>query len=95
MAREADRLKWRVASEQNTKKEEKMGKGRAAKEEEVPVVEEDEEEGEEYRAMVARPLVVFGCRHIWHRDCLVREMGRRGTMGDGRRDLKCLAEHAV
>lgn len=45
----------------------------------------------------ARPLVVFACRHIWHKDCLEIAMKRGGLevgSGAGGKEFRCPAEHS-
>jgi hypothetical protein len=45
---------------------------------------------------VLQPLVVFACRHIWHRDCLERSMAEHGLSSDGDgRALRCTAGHTL
>jgi vacuolar protein sorting-associated protein 8 len=56
-------------------------------------VDDDDEEGERRKALV-RPLVLFACRHIWHKDCLERAMEREGLQHEERREFRCPAEHA-
>jgi hypothetical protein len=40
------------------------------------------------------PLLVFACRHVWHRDCLERTMAENGVArGRGGREFVCQAGH--
>ncbi|KAF2805968.1 uncharacterized protein BDZ99DRAFT_510898 [Mytilinidion resinicola] len=76
------------------RRREERGKGRAR----VGVEEEEEEsesgrEEEEGRKEEGGPLVVFACRHLWHRRCLVRAMDEGKEEGGegrgGKRRFKC------
>jgi vacuolar protein sorting-associated protein 8 len=43
---------------------------------------------------VASPLLVFACRHVWHRDCLERAMAENGvSRGRGGKEFVCQASH--
>jgi len=76
------------------------GKGRLRVEDDGPRSgrEEDRDnqgEGdgaEEAKAVSRRQLVVFACRHVWHKDCLERDMERAEVQGE-RREFWCPAEH--
>jgi hypothetical protein len=39
-----------------------------------------------------QPLVVFACRHVWHRDCLKAAMGRAGLDAE-QKGFECPAKH--
>jgi hypothetical protein len=52
----------------------------------------ERDDGEARKALV-RPLVVFACRHIWHKDCLEQAMEREGLQHGERREFRCPAEH--
>ena len=42
----------------------------------------------------ASPLLVFACRHVWHRDCLEQTMAENGVArGRGWREFVCQAAH--
>jgi hypothetical protein len=68
------------------------GKGKAV-DVAVPAPVEEEEDAGAVKE-VASPLLVFACRHVWHRDCLERTMAENGvSKGRGGREFVCQAPH--
>ena len=53
-----------------------------------------DQEDEERKKVLIRPLVLFACRHIWHKDCLERAMEQRDLQHEERREFRCPGEHA-
>jgi vacuolar protein sorting-associated protein 8 len=68
------------------------GKGRAAQEESGDTDMEQDTDSTEAKGPNVRPLVVFACRHVWHKDCLERDMEHDGVERE-RREYWCPAEH--
>ncbi|KAF2674507.1 hypothetical protein BT63DRAFT_395024 [Microthyrium microscopicum] len=61
-----------------------------------PDTEEEDGEGEQVpeKPDKPRPLVVFACRHVWHRDCLELTLeASQPAAGQARHDLRCPAAH--
>lgn len=54
----------------------------------IPSTEQSRKSGDS-----ARTIVVFACRHLWHRDCLEQTLEASGQAGDANRELKCPADH--
>ncbi|EUC50990.1 hypothetical protein COCMIDRAFT_80811 [Bipolaris oryzae ATCC 44560] len=88
--REEMRLKSREEAAVGWQGDGGMGKSMGKRPSRVNVMDEAEEgEKEEDRA-----VVLFACRHLWHRECLVKDGGGKGGLGEEiarsmGRGLKC------
>jgi vacuolar protein sorting-associated protein 8 len=52
----------------------------------------DDASDQDVKVQGARPLVVFACRHIWHKDCLERALRRDGKDREENREFICPVE---
>jgi hypothetical protein len=52
-------------------------------------------DGSQMKGEPARTIVVFSCRHIWHRDCLERTVQVNGAAGNPSQGLRCPANHTA
>lgn len=87
---------WQLASSGKGKSPASiLGSGHDAGEDgDDTAAQEVESDGDRGAGTKRGPVVVFGCRHLYHRSCLVDEVGRRRSQslhdGDGRAELCCL-----
>jgi hypothetical protein len=52
-------------------------------------------ESSQIKGEPARAIVVFSCRHVWHKDCLERTVQVNGVPGTSGQGLRCPANHTT